>query len=94
MDGLLLIYAVVVALELVLSLVMLLVLLLVIAPRGDTIDEPVESRELEPARTRLPDDLPQSLRLAFRELSRGTTDVALLVHTRSLLERRGSRERH
>ncbi|MEZ4571824.1 MAG: hypothetical protein R2849_16115 [Thermomicrobiales bacterium] len=82
-----LIYAVVVGLELVLSLVMLLVLLLTIAPRGrsdEPVPAPVGTREIN---VRFPDDLDRSLRLAFVELSRGSRDVALMVHTRTLLQR-------
>lgn len=93
MEGLLLIYAVVVALELVLSLVMLLILLLALAPRGREEDRPDTVQLRRSGVERFPDDLPRSLRLAFRELSQGSGDVALMVHTRSLLQRHDRGER-
>lgn len=87
MPGLLLIYAVVVALELVLSLVMLLVLLLTLSPSGVNDDVAAQPETAAPPIERFPDDLVRSLRLAFRELSRGSGDTALLTHTRMMLER-------
>lgn len=87
MEGLLLIYAVVVALELVLSIVMLLILLMALAPVGRQDDEPAAPERRSPGTERFPDDLSRSLRLAFQELSKGSGDVALMVHTRALLQR-------
>jgi len=105
MEGLLLVYAVVVALELVLSLIMLGTLLMSIAPRraGGGAGGPefgaarpvgaaearagMVSAPMVAGQARFPDDLERALRLAFRELSQGSRDVALLVHTRALLER-------
>lgn len=106
MEGLLLVYAVVVALELVLSLIMFGTLLMSIAPRRAGADDAVGAERVSArdaaapdcraetrsaptmvGQARFPEDLDRALRLAFRELSRGSRDVALMVHTRALLER-------
>ena len=90
MTNLLLIYALVVALELVLSLVMLIVLFLTLSPRG--LDNRLQADGAArgdgfSSSDRFPGDMDQAMRLAFRALSRGSGDIALIVHTRALLAR-------
>lgn len=91
MNGLLLIYAVVISIELILSIGLLVTLYMIIAPVGSRDDE---HAVVEPSPRR---DLSRSpsgaLREAFETVAQGEDDLARLMHARSMLARYAASQR-
>ena len=83
MDTLILIYFVALSMELVLSIGMLTLLWLIIAPRGERQAPTVELPAVRPRQ--LEQSPAAALFAAFRSISQGSDDLAVLVHARHLL---------
>lgn len=91
MDTLILIYFVALSMELVLSIGMLVMLWLIIAPRGA---RPAAAATLPPAPPRSPPQTPAAaLNAAFQSVSRGSDELAVLMHARHILAN-STAERH
>jgi hypothetical protein len=90
MDTLILIYFVALSMELVLSIGMLVLLWLIIAPRGAR-PATSETSQTAPPRS-LPHTPASALNAAFQSVSRGSDELAVLMHARQLLAQTINRE--